>query len=163
MALNDSTKGEGVDLLQEILSSLNTLKEQQSRLAVAVEAINGRVNAIADTQHARYAVFHDATHASPQIVPTSSKPAPSGHVSRTSAGSTDASGKSLNASSDSAISSSPRKGSLTSKITLTSYPGQVGVDPIPMIWGETDPLKRGRRYLINQQQWQRPANTESIL
>ncbi|KAI5306917.1 Uracil-regulated protein 1 [Ascosphaera pollenicola] len=31
----------------------------------------------------------------------------------------------------------------TSKIILTTYPGQSGVNPIPLDWGNPDPLKRG--------------------
>jgi hypothetical protein len=52
-------------------------------------------------------------------------------------------------------SASPRKASLTSpqspagpslyaqRVILTTYPGQVGVTPLPMVWGHPDPEKRG--------------------
>lgn len=36
-----------------------------------------------------------------------------------------------------------RRTSLSSKITLTSYPGQSGVDPLHMSWGHPDPISRG--------------------
>ncbi|KAL9102931.1 MAG: hypothetical protein Q9163_001957, partial [Psora crenata] len=39
-----------------------------------------------------------------------------------------------------AITSSHAPGS---KITLTTYPGQSGIDPIPLIWGHKDPISRG--------------------
>ncbi|KAI3659321.1 hypothetical protein MP638_003195 [Amoeboaphelidium occidentale] len=29
------------------------------------------------------------------------------------------------------------------RIILTTYPGQLGINPIPLIWGESDPKKRG--------------------
>lgn len=60
-------------------------------------------------------------------------------------GSVDGYGRNLNgASSQQPLSSSPRRGSTTSKIILTSYPGQAGVDPLPMEWGAQDAQKRGR-------------------
>ncbi|PGH16564.1 hypothetical protein AJ79_01670 [Helicocarpus griseus UAMH5409] len=37
----------------------------------------------------------------------------------------------------------PRKASGTSRIILTTYPGQSGISPIVMDWGNPDPLKRG--------------------
>ena len=43
------------------------------------------------------------------------------------------------------IDASPRKqsSSFTSKIVLTSHPGQAGVDPLPMNWGDHNPDQRG--------------------
>lgn len=32
---------------------------------------------------------------------------------------------------------------LSSRIILTTYPGQSGIDPISMNWGHSDPMKRG--------------------
>ena len=41
-------------------------------------------------------------------------------------------------------SAKERKGSLySSRIILTTYPGQSGIDPVPLSWGESDPQKRG--------------------
>jgi GTP cyclohydrolase N terminal len=43
-----------------------------------------------------------------------------------------------------AIESSPRRiTGFTSKIILTSYPGQSGADPVPMNWGDSNPNRRG--------------------
>ncbi|PTB63584.1 hypothetical protein BBK36DRAFT_1144054 [Trichoderma citrinoviride] len=42
----------------------------------------------------------------------------------------------------SALSPSTRTG-FTSRIVLTTYPKQIGIDPLPMDWGNPDPLKRG--------------------
>lgn len=38
---------------------------------------------------------------------------------------------------------SPSKPLYNHRIILTTYPGQVGVNPIPMNWGSSDPSKRG--------------------
>lgn len=45
----------------------------------------------------------------------------------------------------SGVEASPRRQSsaFSSKIVLTSHPGQSGVDPLPMDWGNSDPDKRG--------------------
>jgi GTP cyclohydrolase II len=37
----------------------------------------------------------------------------------------------------------PTAGKWPSRITLTTYPGQSGVDPAPLNWGKLDPLERG--------------------
>jgi hypothetical protein len=37
----------------------------------------------------------------------------------------------------------PSNGATNSKIILTTYPHQSGIDPIKMIWGDADPLRRG--------------------
>ncbi|KLJ06431.1 GTP cyclohydrolase II [Blastomyces silverae] len=37
----------------------------------------------------------------------------------------------------------PRKTSASSRIILTTYPGQSGINPIGMDWGNPDPIKRG--------------------
>ncbi len=39
--------------------------------------------------------------------------------------------------------SGARKSSVTSRIILTTYPGQSGIDPVPLEWGEANPMKRG--------------------
>ena len=39
--------------------------------------------------------------------------------------------------------SPPSRSSLTSRIILTTYPGQAGISPLPMNWGHSDPLQRG--------------------
>ena len=131
-------------MLQEILSSLNSMRQEQSQLATAVELLNTRVNALAGPKPSQHGIPHDASSTSPQIGSVSPQLPPRGHVSRASASSADGLSKPLNGSSDS--TSSQRKSSVTSKIILTSYPGQAGVDPLPMRWGEEDPHKRGRKF-----------------
>jgi hypothetical protein len=36
-----------------------------------------------------------------------------------------------------------QRSSLTSRIVLTTYPKQIGIQPLTMDWGHSDPLKRG--------------------
>lgn len=141
-------------LLQEILSSLNSLRLEQTQLSTAVETINGRVNALAGVKQSREGIAHDASYPSPKIGPSSPKLIPRSQQSRESRGSIDGYGRDLNGTSPSLLSSSPRRPSVSSKIILTSYPGQAGVDPLPMEWGERDPLKRGRMYISScRERW----------
>ena len=144
MSENNQSRPDTTDLLQEILASLKSLKQDHSQLASTVDAINGHVNALAGVKQAQDGVVHDASRPSPKIIPQSPKAAPRSHQSRENVSSSDGYGKDLNGTSLSASASSPpRRTSTTSKIILTSYPGQAGVDPLPMEWGASDPKIRG--------------------
>ncbi|KAK8205302.1 putative GTP cyclohydrolase [Zalaria obscura] len=123
-------------VLQEILETLKTLKQENSALASTVDAINGRVNILAGVKEVQDGVAMDAEHAkeAEKAVATPSKPLPTS--------------PSISAMDASIASTSPppdttRRSSVTSKIILTSYPGQAGVDPLPMDWGNKDPQLRG--------------------
>jgi GTP cyclohydrolase II len=131
--------------LDAILSSIADLRLDHKDLAAAVDATNGRVNALAGSQQSRDGIAHDASHPSPRIGSLSESPRldPRGHVSRASVSSIDGGSKDANGQPLSQSPPPPRKGSTISKVILTTYPGQSGVDPIPMQWGEDDPQKRG--------------------
>jgi len=124
-------------LLQEILGTLKSLKQDHSQLASAVDAINGRVNVLAGVKQSHDGISHDASYPSPKVGASSPRVPPR---SRDSVSSFD--GKDPNGHAHTA-SSPARSSALTSKIILTSYPGQAGVDPLPMEWGAKDPEKRG--------------------
>lgn len=137
------------DKLDAILSKLNQLEQGQidlsqnhRELGSTVEAINGRVNALAGVKQAQDGIAHDASFPSPRLGPNSPKIPPKSLEKRESVGSVDGYGKNINGHSD-AASPPPRRSSITSKIILTSYPGQAGVDPLPMEWGSKDAAKRG--------------------
>ncbi|RMZ15125.1 hypothetical protein D0860_01772 [Hortaea werneckii] len=124
-------------LLQEILGTLKSLKQDHSQLSSAVDAINGRVNVLAGVKQSHEGIAHDASYPSPRVGASSPR-VPT--RSRDSVSSFD--GKEPNGQAHTA-SSPARSSALTSKIILTSYPGQAGVDPLPMEWGAKDPEKRG--------------------
>ena len=130
-------------LLQEILASLKSLKQDHAQLASAVDAISGRVNVLSGLKQAKDGVTHDASLSSPTFRPqssTASQQPARGHASRDSIGSIDGLDKSANGTSP---PQSDRRPSTTKKIMLTSYPGQAAVDPLPMEWGAKDPTVRG--------------------
>jgi hypothetical protein len=49
------------------------------------------------------------------------------------------------------------------RIILTTYPGQVGVNPTPMTWGSSDPAKRGPIIASRQPQSIKLRNAVSIV
>lgn len=124
-------------VLHEILASLKSLQQENAALVAAVDTINGRVNVLAGVKQTKDGIEVDSELAkakqlpsqitpitSPSLLPADLSSSPNGHSS---------------------MSPPPagRKSSIASKIILTSYPGQAGVDPLPMNWGSKDPIMRG--------------------
>jgi len=125
-------------VLEDILSSLKSLQQENVALAATVEAISGKVNVLAGVKQTKEGA--NGTADSPAL-----KPLPKVY---TPASSTDNLGGAALSTPNGSQSISPppeggRRGSITSKIILTSYPGQAGVDPLPMSWGAKDPAQRG--------------------
>ena len=124
MATNGTTPLDTMAMLQEILSSVRSLKQEHSELSASVDAINGRVNTLAGIKQIQDGVAHDATLSNPKTLGTESV-APPNDVEK-------------DASAEATSPPPERRPSTTStsKIILTSYPGQAGVDPIPLKWGK---------------------------
>ncbi|KAF2218142.1 GTP cyclohydrolase II [Elsinoe ampelina] len=118
-------------ILQEILANLKNLQQENSHLAAAVDAINGRVNVLAGVKQVSNGTTPNSTNgaqstAKPPVLQEERKPSEESVPQSTSP-----------------PPSQARRSSLTSKIILTSYPGQAGVDPLPMKWGASDAAERG--------------------
>jgi hypothetical protein len=132
-----STKSTSSDaILKEILGELKSLRTDNVLLSASVDKINGRVNMLAGIK---------------QIKDEAASETANGTLSKGKAKETDT-GKAVEAVSEQydqppadAVDAPPRRASVskTSKIILTSYPGQAGVDPLPMDWGAKDPAVRG--------------------
>lgn len=122
-------------VLKEILDGLKALRTENSVLAASVDKINGRVNMLAGIK---------------QLKDEAASEAANGDLSKEKAKAVE-SEKTVEAVSQqyeqppASVDSPPRRASVskTSKIILTSYPGQAGVDPLPMEWGAKDPAIRG--------------------
>jgi hypothetical protein len=121
-AMSDNT-----DLLAKLLAAVTTIQHDQKALAAAVDAINGRVNALADVKELKDAARPKTPVGEKKVVvplsPSSDERAPPSEVSQTG--------------------STVQKKPSTSRVILTTYPGQGGIDPVIMNWGERDPAKRG--------------------
>lgn len=129
-------------LLTEVLTELKALKQENAHLTSSIDEINGRVNILAGIKQVR---------AAGGVTSPTLKPAPQTH-SQTPLELPKAAEnvKEVSEQYQPAPTSVPtpepaaeKKQSMTSKITLTSYPGQAGVDPCPMEWGHKDPAQRG--------------------
>jgi len=130
MSQPDGTSANGESaLLHEILSSLKAIQQENSQLAAAVDAINGRVNILAGVKQMQDGTAVDAHQDTKPIEDQTAK---------VSNGSDTPSVDVPVAPADTG-----RRSSTTSKIILTSYPGQAGIDPLPMSWGHKDPNVRG--------------------
>lgn len=112
-------------LLEQILVTLKSIQHDNTALSAAVDAINGRVNALADVKELK-----DAARPSVSVksIPEEAPPSPTEDENQP----------------PSEVQVRPKPSSAaSSRIILTTYPGQSGIDPLPMSWGEKDPDKRG--------------------
>ena len=141
MASGGSYVGGGSEgVLSEILLTLKKMQVDHAQLAQNVESLQSRV----DTQNALSQLRNHSRGSikdSPSLDPLNLPKAASNGLS-----SSPTSGSNL----DTAFSQkpppsppTPRKTSVTSRIILTTYPGQSGIDPIPLDWGNPNPAKRG--------------------
>ncbi|KAF2841423.1 GTP cyclohydrolase-like protein II [Patellaria atrata CBS 101060] len=121
-------------VLSEILSNIKALQRDNSSLSSAIDAINGRVNMLAGIKQVQE-VATDGT----AITEGKLKENEEEMTKKTADGVADVQEQYEIAP----VTASPRRSSVNSKIILTSYPGQAGVDPIIMNWGHKDPAQRG--------------------
>jgi hypothetical protein len=129
MATNGDSASDTTAMLKEILMAVRSLKQEHSELSASVDAINGRVNTLAGIKQIQDGIAHDAALPSPKIAAQS----------KDNASSQEDPTKDTNTGESQSVSSSTARrpsATSTSKIILTSYPGQAGVDPIPLKWGK---------------------------
>ena len=144
MAPPEASESDSSAVLTQILNSIKALQVDQTQLSTAVEAINGRVNVLSSLGQLNQGVTSSATE---NVV------APKAPLPTTGSGSNVASPeiRPMSSSSDvrddekAAAISEGRRNSVgpTSRIILTTYPNQSGIDPLPMDWGANEPAKRG--------------------
>ncbi|MCJ1309988.1 putative GTP cyclohydrolase [Agyrium rufum] len=138
-AVKDTASSE---MLSQIYSMLLSMQQENQKLSSAIEAINGRVNVLSgvkqvydaadeqrgDEKEAGITRLPTTLEARPQASPFSeSDPTMN---TRANAGSP-------------TIAASPQRSGGATRIILTTYPGQSGIDPLPMSWGNKDPMLRG--------------------
>lgn len=114
-------------VLSEILSTLKRMQVDHASLAASVESLSSRVDTqstLSSLRNQRGGV-RDSPSLDPMDLPKSSSSPPTDSPLKAPASPTN------------------RRASTTSRIILTTYPGQSGIDPIPLSWGSPDPMKRG--------------------
>jgi hypothetical protein len=129
-------------LLKEVLETLKSLQINQTALASDVDAIAGRVNVLAGMKEVRDV----ATESSPSIPVKKIEPITStddSHHDDVVPQSPSLPATSLDGEGGGNQVSHARKTSVTSRIILTTYPNQSGINPLPMDWGNKDFQQRG--------------------
>ena len=129
----------------QILAALKALQVEQRALTSSVDAINGRVNALFGVHQVKQLAGQDGPENGAKLSAKLSAD-PQAHASQSSVA--QRASPSLTAEerveSEHAVQApASTKPSATSKIILTTYPGQSGIDPLVMNWGHKDPAVRG--------------------
>ncbi|RYO93846.1 hypothetical protein DL766_009433 [Monosporascus sp. MC13-8B] len=123
-----ASQAEGVAGMDDVLKALGVIQESQRRLATEVESVSQRLDALAPA----------AITPSPNTGIAPGPPSPDRERSATAAESiTDASSLTTSAAVQA------QKSGFTSRIILTTYPKQNGIDPLPLDWGASDASRRG--------------------
>lgn len=135
MAEGNLAGSDTASVLREILSSVRALQQDQTQLASAVDAINGRVNVLAGVKTSQDGLAHTGVTSRTDLPSTREE----GPATTERPDAADVNGHSESTSPPPAR----RPSTAISKIILTTHPGQAGVDPVPMNWGAKDPTVRG--------------------
>lgn len=139
------------ELLKQILSSVRSMQEDYQHLFAAVESIQEEVNVlsgvkqlhnIAGRNHlskARIAPSQPSSTGDQQAA-SDTELGPNAQASSSKSGST---GPSEARNDGESLYERKHSTTATSRIILTTYPGQSGIDPLIMNWGHVDALERG--------------------
>ena len=150
-------------ILSEIRATLQSIRQDFAALSAVVETINGRVNNLSGVKEVQDAAGFEPRPCQSATVKTSplsdeaNATASSVHPIATSDFPKD-NNKSLTASS---LGVPPRP-NLSSRIILTTYPGQSGIDPLTMNWGDKDPSRRGPVVVSRGQSTLRRRNGKTL-
>ena len=130
-------------LLAQIQSTLSRMQQDYQSLSAAVDTINGRINFLSSVKE-----LHDTVAINTSVAvgtvksstltsenPQEDNPSINGEAPD--------GGKHMVEHTEESASTSIRRPSTTSRIILTTYPGQSGIDPFTMNWGDIDPIRRG--------------------
>ena len=156
-----------LELLNQICSTLQYMQNDYQNLSAAVSAIEGRVNILAGVRQ-----LHDAAESDSQ--PTDRVPNPMSVeeqlCSRTSTPLTSSPRLLASENAHDLPSAGKHHGSArgsghstNSRIILTTYPGQSGIDPLLMHWGHKDPMQRGPVVVSRSQSTIRRRNGTALI
>lgn len=135
-------------LLKQILFTVQSIQQNYQHLSTVVESIQGQINVLSGIKRVHDAIGRN--HLSQARV-ASTEPSLTGdqqvasdtEASPNSQASSLKSGSAEPSEARSAGESLKQSATATSRIILTTYPGQSGIDPLNMIWGHVDALQRG--------------------
>ncbi|KAM5464762.1 putative GTP cyclohydrolase [Microsporum audouinii] len=124
-------------ILAQVLAAVKRLELDQGRLSLLLDAMNGRIENISFNKDIVKMMTED--QALDREFPPESMPAPSAEVDERLRSSRE---EATIAPISPSTLKAPKRGG-TSRIILTTYPGQSGIDPIKMDWGNMDAKARG--------------------
>ncbi|KAK4453604.1 GTP cyclohydrolase [Podospora aff. communis PSN243] len=119
--------------MDEVRDALKAIAQSQTQLLSAVDSVSQRVCKLEDSQEA-------TKNGAPS---RSATPLVAGYSKTPPLMPVDAGSQSPQSSPLSLSTPADAQSSFTSRIILTTYPKQIGIKPLPMDWGNPDPLKRG--------------------
>ena len=136
--------GNQIKVLQEVLNTLQSLQKSHDGLVASVKSVEDRVDAFINihqpeeqaSQPSR-SLDKDHEHFLPPNAGTPLNPRSSSRLL-----SADNLTEGFIREKDFPPETPPNNASST-KIILTTYPHQSGIDPIKLIWGDVNPLRRG--------------------
>lgn len=129
---------ESIDLLKQIQSSLQIVQHENRSLAASVEALNLKVD---DLSRVKKSESDEASNSN--VLPSAASNTSKSTSSATATPLLNIPSASSSLNNEATVDPNARRGGLTSRIILTTYPGQSGIDPLPMKWGDKDPAVRG--------------------
>ncbi|KAK1760737.1 GTP cyclohydrolase N terminal-domain-containing protein [Echria macrotheca] len=124
--------------MDEVREALKGIAQNQSQLLSAFESVSQRVT---ELEKDRRGAGKDGKVPETGIPARSATPLVAGFTKTPPLLPADAGSQSPPPSSLS--TSSDVQSGFTSRIILTTYPKQIGIKPLPMEWGDADPMKRG--------------------
>jgi len=125
--------------MSEVLDAVKVIAESQKQLLEAFGSVSLRVSELEKT---RGGSEKNASVTESGALGRSATPLVAGFSKTPPLLPADAGSQSPPQSS-SPLASSDAQSAFTSRIVLTTYPKQIGIKPLPMEWGNADPLKRG--------------------
>ena len=130
------------ELMKQILSTVQSIREDYQHLSAAVECIRGQVNVLSGVKqvHDTAATNHLLSTPTGSTQPLTTEDERVARASSPGFGST---GPSEARSDGEFLYERKNSATATSRIILTTYPGQSGIDPLIMNWGHDDALERG--------------------
>ncbi|ROT40899.1 putative GTP cyclohydrolase II [Sodiomyces alkalinus F11] len=122
--------------MSEVLEALKSIQQTQTTMAAAIESLS----------HQRQGSLSGSAEAStPSILEPSLADKDNGGQSSVPTGLSEqqSSSEELSLQAPATPSSPSQKSAFTSRIILTTYPKQLGINPLPMNWGHPDAQTRG--------------------
>ena len=143
---------ESFELMKQVLSTVQSIQQNYSHLSAAVESIQGQVELLAGARQIHDKAEEHGTPINGKNPLTVSKTSHSQHVDTIGppaawSASTQSSDRDCAQDSirDGVLSLSKKRTGATSasRIILTTYPNQAGIEPVTLNWGHRDPIERG--------------------